>query len=53
MNFIRTIQKWQLFTKGKMILRMLDMKYGNGMTTYNKIDNVDFNEASINLKKNI
>ena len=34
-------------------LRMLDMKYGNGMTTYNKIDNVDFNEAFYKFEKKI
>ena len=32
-------------------LRVLDLRYGNGMNTYNKVDNVDFSEAFYNFEK--
>lgn len=32
-------------------LHILDIGYGNGMTTYNKIDNIDFSEAFYNFEK--
>ena len=50
-EFYKNNPEMAIIHKRQNDLRTLDMKYGNGMTTYNKIDNVDFNEAFYKFEK--